>query len=85
MVACNTQPPTVSFPARKGRGTRGRALPQVRTGEDVLPLGWVGYSLARGCSANGAPADLPEIDPRRDGSGTGLAVPLTAVAALSDT
>jgi DNA gyrase subunit A len=70
--------PFVEYPA-KGRGTGGVRCHKFLKGEDVLTLGWVGYSPARGCSANGAPVDLPEVDVRRDGSGVRLAVPLTAV------
>jgi DNA gyrase subunit A len=70
--------PFVEYPG-KGRGTGGVRCHKFLKGEDVLSLGWVGYSPARGCSANGAPVDLPEVDARRDGSGVRLTVPLTAV------
>ena len=70
--------PFAEYPV-KGRATGGVRCHKFLKGEDVLTLGWVGYSPARGCSANGAPVDLPEVDVRRDGSGTKLTVPLTAV------
>ncbi|MGQ0467934.1 MAG: DNA gyrase/topoisomerase IV subunit A [Sporichthyaceae bacterium] len=70
--------PFAEYPA-KGRATGGVRCHKFLKGEDVLTLGWVGYSPAKGCSANGAPVDLPEVDVRRDGSGVKLAVPLTAV------
>ncbi|MGQ0843590.1 MAG: DNA gyrase/topoisomerase IV subunit A [Sporichthyaceae bacterium] len=66
------------YPA-KGRATGGVRCHKFLKGEDVLTLAWVGYSPAKGCSANGAPVDLPDVDNRRDGSGIALAVPLTAV------
>ncbi len=70
--------PFAEYPG-KGRGTGGVRCHKFLKGEDILTLGWVGYSPAKGCSANGAPVELPEVDIRRDGSGIKLSVPLTAV------
>lgn len=47
-------------------------------GEDQLQFAWVGPAPAIAAAANGSPVDLPEADPRRDGSGTPLAQAITA-------
>ncbi|MGW7433583.1 DNA gyrase/topoisomerase IV subunit A [Streptomyces sp. NPDC054861] len=65
---------------RKGRATGGVRCQRFLKGEDVLLLGWAGGSPARAAQQNGTPVDLPEIDPRRDGSGTPLAKPVTVLA-----
>jgi DNA gyrase subunit A len=54
--------------------TKGRATGGVRThrflkGETRLMLAWVG-SRPAGAANNGTAVELPEVDPRRDGSGT---------------
>lgn len=49
-------------------------------GEDLLVLAWAGEAPARAAAANGTPAELPEPDPRRDGSGVPFA---PAVATLA--
>ncbi|MFF4233809.1 DNA topoisomerase (ATP-hydrolyzing) subunit A [Streptomyces sp. NPDC001820] len=63
---------------RKGRATGGVRCQRFLKGEDVLVLAWAGAAPARAAQKNGAPAELPEIDPRRDGSGT----PLTSSVAV---
>lgn len=63
--------PFDAFPA-KGRATGGVRAHRFLKGEDTLLLGWAGGAPARACSAKGAPAKLPDLDPRRDGSGTAL-------------
>ncbi len=70
--------PFAEFP-HKGRATGGVRCHRFTKGEDVLTLGWAGPAPAKGASGNGAPVELPEIDPRRDGSGVKLAKPVTAV------
>lgn len=65
---------------RKGRATGGVRCQRFLKGEDLLVLAWAGGSPARAATANGSPAQLPAVDPRRDGSGTSLPV---VVAALS--
>nr|WP_237720299.1 DNA topoisomerase IV subunit A [Streptomyces xiaopingdaonensis] len=65
---------------RKGRATGGVRCQRFLKGEDRLTFAWVGPSPARAATASGAPAELPEPDPRRDGSGVPLAKPVAAVA-----
>ncbi|MFD0266060.1 DNA topoisomerase (ATP-hydrolyzing) subunit A [Streptomyces sp. NPDC127106] len=71
------------FP-RKGRATGGVRCQRFLKGEELLTLAWAGNAPARAATANGAPAELPAVDPRRDGSGTVLpaAVAVLAGAAL---
>ncbi|MEU2263707.1 DNA topoisomerase IV subunit A [Streptomyces sp. NPDC019645] len=65
---------------RKGRATGGVRCQRFLKGEDRLVFAWAGAGVARAAQRNGSPAELPEIDPRRDGSGTPLAKPVAAVA-----
>ncbi|MFI5808044.1 DNA topoisomerase (ATP-hydrolyzing) subunit A [Streptomyces sp. NPDC051561] len=65
---------------RKGRATGGVRCQRFLRGEDALMLAWAGAAPARAAQQNGTPADLPDIDPRRDGSGTPLAKPVAALA-----
>ncbi|MBZ4320412.1 DNA gyrase/topoisomerase IV subunit A, partial [Streptomyces huiliensis] len=65
---------------RKGRATGGVRCQRFLKGEDCLVLAWAGPAPARAAAANGTPVVLPEIDPRRDGSGTPLAKPVAVVA-----
>ncbi|MEV4436958.1 DNA topoisomerase IV subunit A [Streptomyces sp. NPDC049555] len=65
---------------RKGRATGGVRCQRFLKGEDCLVFAWAGHSPARAATAAGAPAELPEIDPRRDGSGVALAKPVAVVA-----
>ncbi|MFF3285563.1 DNA topoisomerase (ATP-hydrolyzing) subunit A [Streptomyces sp. NPDC003023] len=65
---------------RKGRATGGVRCQRFLKGEDVLVLAWAGAAPARAAQKNGAPAELPEIDPRRDGSGTPLESPVAVLA-----
>ncbi|WP_116214276.1 DNA gyrase/topoisomerase IV subunit A [Streptomyces olivoreticuli] len=65
---------------RKGRATGGVRCQRFLKGEDCLVMAWAGPSPARAAAANGTPADLPEPDPRRDGSGTPLTKPVAVVA-----
>ncbi|GAA2487940.1 DNA topoisomerase IV subunit A [Streptomyces gobitricini] len=57
---------------RKGRATGGVRCQRFLKGEDALVLGWAGAAPARAAQKNGSPVELPEMDPRRDGSGTPL-------------
>jgi DNA gyrase subunit A len=70
--------PYAEYPG-KGRGTGGVRCQRFIKGEDTLTLAWAGPAPARASSGNGAPADLPAPDPRRDGSGVRLTKPVTAV------
>ncbi|CAM5610024.1 DNA gyrase/topoisomerase IV subunit A [Streptomyces narbonensis] len=65
---------------RKGRATGGVRCQRFLKGEDVLILAWAGATPARAAQKNGTPAPLPEIDPRRDGSGTPLPQPVEVLA-----
>ncbi|MGY0491247.1 DNA gyrase/topoisomerase IV subunit A [Streptomyces sp. WG-D5] len=57
---------------RKGRATGGVRCQRFLKGEDCLSLAWAGPAPARAAQKNGVPAELPEMDPRRDGSGVSL-------------
>lgn len=65
---------------RKGRATGGVRCQRFLKGEDCLVMAWAGATPARAATSNGTPADLPEIDPRRDGSGTPLTKSVAVVA-----
>ncbi|MCH6163051.1 DNA gyrase/topoisomerase IV subunit A [Streptomyces marispadix] len=71
--------PFDQFP-RKGRATGGVRCQRFLKGEDSLTMAWAGPAPARAASANGSPAELPELDPRRDGSGVPLKKPVAVVA-----
>jgi len=64
---------------RKGRATGGVRCQRFLKGEDCLSFAWAGPVPARAAQKNGAPAELPEIDPRRDGSGVSLAKTVAVV------
>ncbi|MEV7685069.1 DNA topoisomerase (ATP-hydrolyzing) subunit A [Streptomyces bungoensis] len=65
---------------RKGRATGGVRCQRFLKGEDCLSLGWAGPVPARAAQKNGTPVPLPELDPRRDGSGTSLPKTVAVVA-----
>ncbi|MFC7302706.1 DNA topoisomerase (ATP-hydrolyzing) subunit A [Streptomyces monticola] len=65
---------------RKGRATGGVRCQRFLKGEDCLSLAWAGAVPARAAQRNGTPAELPEVDPRRDGSGVSLSKPVAFVA-----
>jgi len=65
---------------RKGRATGGVRCQRFLKGEHELVLAWAGAAPARAATANGAPAELPGRDPRRDGSGVPLAKEIAAVS-----
>ncbi|MFD5030085.1 DNA topoisomerase (ATP-hydrolyzing) subunit A [Streptomyces sp. NPDC058220] len=65
---------------RKGRATGGVRCQRFLKGEDMLVLAWAGASPARAAQKNGTPVELPEPDPRRDGSGTPFASPVDVLA-----
>ncbi|QPP06165.1 DNA topoisomerase IV subunit A [Streptomyces bathyalis] len=71
--------PFDQFP-RKGRATGGVRCQRFLKGEDSLTMAWAGPTPAKAASKTGAPADLPELDPRRDGSGVPLKKPVAVVA-----
>ena len=63
----------------KGRATGGVRCQRFLRGEDRLVLAWAGPAPGRAASAAGVPVQLPELDPRRDGSGTELPQPVAAL------
>ncbi|WP_255953496.1 DNA gyrase/topoisomerase IV subunit A [Streptomyces odontomachi] len=65
---------------RKGRATGGVRCQRFLKGEDCLSLAWAGPVPARAAQKNGTPVDLPEPDPRRDGSGISLKKTVAVVA-----
>jgi DNA gyrase subunit A len=71
--------PFAAYPA-KGRATGGVRCHRFLKGEDTLVFAWAGNGPALAAAASGSPVDLPDIDPRRDGSGTPAAQPIAAVA-----
>ncbi len=64
--------PLEAFPL-KGRATQGVRCQRFLRGEDVLGLAWVGGHSPRAENAAGKRVPLPEVDSRRDASGTALA------------
>ncbi|KAA0922188.1 MULTISPECIES: DNA gyrase/topoisomerase IV subunit A [Streptomyces] len=65
---------------RKGRATGGVRCQRFLKGEDCLSLAWAGPAPARAAQKDGTPAELPDMDPRRDGSGVSLAKTVSVVA-----
>ena len=70
--------PLDRFPA-KGRATGGVRAQRFLHGEDALVLAWVGVGPARAVGTGGQPVALPEVDERRDASGSPLTTPVAAV------
>jgi DNA gyrase subunit A len=72
VVTCTGQSVKVTpfelYPA-KGRATGGVRTHRFLKGETALVLAWVGPRPA-GASSTGSSVELPEVDQRRDGSGT---------------
>lgn len=73
--------PLAEYPA-KGRGTGGVRCHKLRSGEDRLILAWSGHGPARAASASGGALPLPEIDIRRDATGTPATAPIASVAGV---
>ncbi|MFD8720187.1 DNA topoisomerase IV subunit A [Streptomyces sp. Ag109_O5-1] len=65
---------------RKGRATGGVRCQRFLKGEDCLSFAWAGPVPAKAAQKNGTPAELPEVDPRRDGSGVSLQKTVSVVA-----
>jgi len=65
---------------RKGRATGGVRCQRFLKGEDCLTLAWAGPAPVRAADAKGAPVPLPDVDPRRDGSGVPLAKQVATLA-----
>jgi DNA gyrase subunit A len=67
----------------KGRATGGVRCHRFLKGEDTLLLAWAGPAPARGTTEAGVPVELPPADGRRDGSGSRVRHPLTALGGLA--
>ena len=63
----------------KGRGTGGVRCHRFLKGEDHLTVAWVGPGPAKAGAGSGVAVDLPPATGRRDGSGTPLTHPVTAI------
>lgn len=63
----------------KGRATQGMRVQRFLQGQDVLIAAWAGSQPAFAVDATGSAVALPKIDERRDGSGTALDSPVTAI------
>ena len=70
--------PLDRYPA-KGRATGGVRAQRFLRGEDRLVLAWVGIGPARAVGSGGQEVALPEVDERRDASGTPLAAPVASI------
>ncbi|MGK2348060.1 DNA gyrase/topoisomerase IV subunit A [Actinomyces sp. W5033] len=70
--------PLDRYPA-KGRATGGVRAQRFLRGEDRLVLAWVGIGPARAVGSGGQEVALPEVDERRDASGTPLAAPVAGI------
>ncbi|MDC4233183.1 DNA topoisomerase IV subunit A [Actinomyces sp. B33] len=70
--------PLALYPS-KGRGGQGVRAQRFLRGEDRLDIGWVGQAPARAASADGAPVELPDLDERRDGSGSPLTFAIASI------
>lgn len=64
--------PLDRFPA-KGRGTGGVRAQRFLRDEDIIVTAWIGQLPPRALTADGKPVNLPNIDERRDASGSALA------------
>ncbi|HEV7625358.1 MAG TPA: DNA topoisomerase IV subunit A, partial [Streptomyces sp.] len=71
--------PFDQFP-RKGRATGGVRCQRFLKGEDSLAFAWAGPTPAKAAAENGTPTELPDPDPRRDGSGVPLTKPVAVIA-----
>ncbi|MEK8145102.1 hypothetical protein NKH18_37980 [Streptomyces sp. M10(2022)] len=71
---------TVRPVSAQGQGHRRVRCQRFLKGEDVLVFAWAGGAPARAAQKNGTPAQLPEPDPRRDGSGTPVTSQVAVVA-----
>lgn len=79
-----TQPGSVKvtpldrYPA-KGRATGGVRAHRFLRGEDSLQRAWVGDDQPRAVGGGGQPLDLPEVDERRDASGSAMSTVIAAI------
>ena len=73
--------PLSEFPS-KGRGTGGVRCHKFLSGEDILLQAFVGRAPLYGCTAQGAPVDLPSDFGKRDGSGKPLTKPVAHMGSV---
>jgi DNA gyrase subunit A len=66
----------------KGRATGGVRCHKFRSGEDRLLLSWVGIGPARAATVSGVPIELPDVDQRRDGTGTPARAPIGGISGV---
>jgi DNA gyrase subunit A len=66
----------------KGRATGGVRSQKFLKGQNTLIYAWVCPEGARANTSTGTPADFPEIDPRRDGSGKLLEQPICCISGV---
>ena len=71
--------PLSEYPG-KGRATGGVRCHRFLRGEDELIAAWVGPAPAMASAASGAAIELPPATGRRDGSGTPLPQPVSAIS-----
>lgn len=80
MAGCHAKvTPLPEFPA-KGRATGGVRAHRLLSGQTGVSAAWVGVSPAMAADAKGKPVPLPEVDTRRDGSGTAVDAVITHIA-----
>lgn len=70
--------PLDRFPA-KGRGTGGVRAQRFLRGEDCLSAGAIYPAPVRALNSRGKPVALPEVDERRDASGSALSSPVAVL------
>ena len=71
--------PLSEYPG-KGRATGGVRCHRFLRGEDELIAAWVGPAPAMASASSGAAVELPPPTGRRDGSGTPLPQPVSAIS-----
>lgn len=74
--------PFAEYPG-KGRATGGVRCHRFLKGEDGLMIAWAGPAPALAATPSGAPVPLPALDSRRDGSGTAVSKPISAIGGLA--
>lgn len=72
--------PLSEFPA-KGRATGGVRAQRFLKGEDALSVAWVGAGIPQALLSDGTPCSLPEVELKRDASGSAIEGSPTAIGA----
>lgn len=73
--------PLHAYPS-KGRATGGVRCMRFRSGEDVISAAFVGRAPLYAGTASGSPVELPEVDARRDATGTPASITISALGSL---